>query len=369
MQRLASIQVLTPMTVIVPTYEEVENIPLLLSRLDALRQRYDLDLEVLVMDDDSADGTAAAVAAFGADWCRAIVRTQDRGLSAAVVDGLRAATKPVVVVMDADLSHPPEAIPSMVLALEAGHDFVIGSRYVAGGTTDDDWGVLRWLNSRIATWLSRPLTPARDPMAGFFALRRSALDAAGPLDPIGYKIGLELIVKCHVTNVAEIPIHFEDRRLGRSKLSWREQMRFVAHLRRLYAYRLGTWSELGRFVTVGTIGTAVNLLVLTLATAAGAAAAISFAIAILVSMLANFVVDRQLAARHAHGGPFVRELQRFLAFSAFGALVNFLVAVLVHGGWPGLPLQIAALLGIAAGAAVNLTANRYGAFRRRHVRP
>src|SRR5690349_15415001 len=107
--------------------------------------------------------------------------------------------------MDADLSHPPEALPGMLTKLREGADFVLGSRYVRGGTTSDDWGVLRWLNSRVATWLARPLTSVRDPMSGFFALRRSTFEAGREFNPIGYKIGLELIVKCGCERVVEVP--------------------------------------------------------------------------------------------------------------------------------------------------------------------
>lgn len=363
---LATIRVATPISVIVPTFNEAENIPVLLARLDELRRRYDLELEVLVMDDDSKDGTADAVAAFGADWCRAVVRTTDRGLSAAVLDGLRLARHPVLVVMDADLSHPPEAIPAMILALEAGHDFVIGSRYVAGGSTDDDWGVFRWLNSRVATWLSRPLTSAQDPMAGFFALRRADFQRGRRFDPIGYKIGLELIVKCQMGNVGEVPIHFTDRQLGESKLDLREQLRFVQHLGRLFAFKLGTWSELGRFVTVGVSGLLVDLALVTVLHAAGMPAAPAIGLAIAVSMLTNFVVNRGLLARR---GPWLEDLTQFVGRSAVGAVVNLATALLARATvFASLPIQLAALVGIAAGAVFNFVANRYGAFRVRHVR-
>src|SRR5262249_7023890 len=164
-----------------------------------------------------------------------IVRTHDRGLSPAVLDGLRAARYDVFVVMDADLSHPPEKIPEMVRALQNGADFVIGSRYVAGGTTDAEWGLFRWLNSKVATLLAWPLTSARDPMAGFFALTRPTFERGQTvLNPIGYKIGLELLVKCHCGAVREVPIHFADRKFGSSKLSFKEQLRYIQHLRRLY---------------------------------------------------------------------------------------------------------------------------------------
>jgi dolichol-phosphate mannosyltransferase len=230
---------LPSVSIITPTYREVLNIPGLLARVAALRESSGLDIELLFMDDSSNDGSVEAVAAAGLPWATIVVRTQDRGLSPAVVDGLRRARNDVVVVMDADLSHPPEKIPEMVRALLDGQQFVIGSRYVRGGSTDDDWGLVRWLNSRVATLLARPLTSAQDPMAGFFAFRRDDLARAEELSPIGYKIGLELIVKCGFDKVGEVPIHFTDRELGESKLTLKEQLLYLKHLRRLYAFKLG----------------------------------------------------------------------------------------------------------------------------------
>lgn len=225
-------------SIVVPTYREAENLPHLVARIGALRESSELDVELLVMDDNSGDGTEAYFEHDGPEWARLIVRTKDRGLSPAVLDGLRAASHPTMVVMDADLSHPPEAIPEMIARLGEGADFVIGSRYVPGGSTDGEWGLFRWLNSKVATWLARPLTRAKDPMAGFFALRRSTFERATTLNPIGYKIGLELMVKCRCRRVDEVPIHFADRQHGESKLSFREQVRYLQHLLRLYTHRL-----------------------------------------------------------------------------------------------------------------------------------
>src|SRR5206468_4514805 len=112
---------------------------------------------------------------------------------------------------------------------------------------DAQWGLFRWLNSKVATLLARPFTSAKDPMAGFFALRRSTLEAGTDLNPIGYKIGLELIVKCGCRRIAEVPIHFADRQVGQSKLSFKEQLRYLQHLRRLFIYRYPNWSYVFQF--------------------------------------------------------------------------------------------------------------------------
>jgi glycosyltransferase involved in cell wall biosynthesis len=231
-------------SVVVPTYREVENLPALIERLAQLQKEYKLGVELLIMDDDSQDGSKELIAKLALPWVRLVVRKTNRGLSAAVLDGLRMATGATIVVMDADLSHPPEKIPEMLAALDRGAEFVIGSRYVAGGATGEDWGVFRWLNSKVATWLARPFTRVADPMSGFFAFRRSALAQAGPLNPVGYKIGLELLVKCGFQRVVEVPIVFAQRQLGSSKLSFQEQLRYLQHLGRLLVYKFAASPKL-----------------------------------------------------------------------------------------------------------------------------
>lgn len=229
-------------TVVVPTYLERENLGVLLRRLAAVRDGLDGAMDVVFMDDPSGDGSGDVVAAFAREhggWARLVTRTGPRGLSAAVLDGFAEARGDVVVVMDADLSHPPEAIPAMLERLAAGAEMVVGSRYVEGGSTDDKWGVLRWVNSAAATLLARPLTRVRDPMSGFFAVRRGAVLSARGLNPIGYKVLLELIVKCGLTRVEEVPIRFGLRHAGESKLSFTEQVKYVRHLGRLYGFVMG----------------------------------------------------------------------------------------------------------------------------------
>ena len=227
-------------SVIVPTYREAENLPVLVRAVANALAGLAGGYEIIVVDDDSQDGTREACALLAQSQpLRLLVRTNERGLASAVVCGMREARGRWLVVMDADLSHPPEAIPSLVAPLATGKaDFVIGSRYAPGGSTEEGWGVYRWLNSRVATMLAWPLARMRDPMAGFFALPRGLFEAAATLDPIGYKIGLELLVKCRCQHVVEVPIHFRNRLHGQSKLGLGEQINYLRHLLRLYRFRL-----------------------------------------------------------------------------------------------------------------------------------
>lgn len=223
-------------SIIVPTYREEANIRALVERIVAAMQPMRCSFQILIMDDDSRDGTDRVVAELSAAYpVELVTRTGKRDLSLAVIDGLRLARGRVCVVMDADLSHPPESVPDLVRALDDPRvDFVLGSRFASGGKTVN-WGGLRRLNSWVATMLSRPLVGRiTDPMSGFFALRRATFENADPPDPIGYKIGLELMCRGHCRRVVEIPITFHDRQHGRSKLTLEQQRRYLLHLDRLY---------------------------------------------------------------------------------------------------------------------------------------
>lgn len=368
---LARVEVLTGLSIVIPTYREAENIPHMLERLDRLRRDYNLTLEVLFMDDNSRDGSVEAVAAAGHDWARIVVRTENRGLSQAVLDGFERARYPVLVCMDCDLSHPVEAIPQMVLALATGQQFVLGSRYVSGGSTDDDWGIFRYLNSYAATLLARPLTRVSDPMSGFFALRRADFDQADALSPVGYKIALELIVKCHFDNVAEVPIHFTDRVHGESKLSLREQLKYIKHVRRLYIHKFANAMYFLQFLVVGASGVVVNLAVLSLLLLMGLPDAACLAGGIAVSVVTNFLLNRRFTFSYARDRNFWKQFVGFVSVSSLGIVVNYAVALAVNKTTVAeLPygLHLAALAGIACGMIFNYIGNRYVIFRKTHIR-
>ena len=263
-------------SIIVPTYKEAENLPLLIPQIAAAmagaggvskgfgggrggRGAGGWIWEIIVVDDNSPDETREVLDELSARFMqlRYLIRTKDRGLSSAVLAGMELAQHEYVVVMDADLSHPPESIPELVQKLVADEaDVVIGSRYVPGGKTED-WSRLRWLNSQGATLLAKPLVgEVRDPMAGFFAVRRETLRHADTFNPIGYKIGLEVIVKTGVKahRVAEVPITFRNRVHGESKLTLKEQFKYLEHLSRLYDYRFPQGSPRAKFLIAAGVG-------------------------------------------------------------------------------------------------------------------
>ncbi len=353
-------------SVIVPAYREAENLPLLIPRVHAALQQAGMSAEIIVVDDNSPDDTPQVMAKLAEEHpVRLIVRTTERGLSSAVVRGMQEARGEILVCMDADLSHPPEKVPELVAALlEQQGDFVIGSRYVAGGRTDDQWGLFRRLNSQVATLLARPLTTVRDPMAGFFALRRETFQSAEPLDPIGYKIGLELMVKCRCQRVREIPIHFQDRLHGESKLSLQEQVNYLRHLGRLYRYRLGKWAQPLLFGAVGASGMVIDLTVLTLLIRW-----LEFewarAASILVAMTWNFFLNRHFTFAGAQTGPILKQYALFCLSCGLGAIVNWSVSSYLWNSWGEVVRHpaIAAVCGIAAGVTVNYLLSAVVVFR------
>ncbi len=364
------------MSIVVPTYKEALNVPGLVKRIEEAMAPTGRKFDLWLMDDPSGDGVERVVAEMKLDWVHLVTRHPPRGLGYAVVEGLRTAKGELLVVMDADLSHPPERIPAMVEAAErTDADFVIGSRYAKGGTIAGDWSLFRHLNSRIATLLARPFTRAADPMSGFLAMKRDLLGkAAAELDPIGYKIGLELIVKCRCRRIVEVPIHFSDRTLGNSKMGLAEQIRYVVHVRRLARWKFGEFARMVEFGVVGGTGVVVNLLALTLANDAllrigmesqKARLNTAVPIAVLLSMTTNFFLNRVFTfadKRRRHLG---REYLTFVAVCLVGGVVNWWVTTKLAMQWTAvtLGLQAAAVCGVLAGMLFNYIGSRAAIFR------
>lgn len=209
-------------SILVPALNEAPNVEPLLRAILEEGRASSLALEVIVIDDGSTDGTRERVRQWEKDHpVRLLAREKERGLAGAVLAGARLAVGEVVAVMDADLSHPPEKISELVRpVLDASYDMVIGSRYVPGGSTPG-WPLSRRIVSRGAAVLAWPLTRVRDPLSGFFAVRRDVFLEAGK-EASGFKVGLEVLVRGGSSlRVLEVPITFRDRAYGKSKLGSR----------------------------------------------------------------------------------------------------------------------------------------------------
>ncbi|CAN5665546.1 hypothetical protein BH20VER1_BH20VER1_04390 [soil metagenome] len=213
------------LSIVVPTLNEAENVEPLVQQIVAAVPGV---REIVIVDDGSTDGTPERVRALGETFpVRLVERAEPTlGLSGAVIAGARAAGGEIVVVMDADLSHPPAEIPQLIAPLLEGRaDMVIGSRYVRGGTTPG-WPLYRKAMSRVAAGAAYPLTGVHDSMCGFFAMRRERLLELAP-HATGFKIAFEAIVRggkglC----VLEVPIAFVDRKRGTSKMNFRVALLF-----------------------------------------------------------------------------------------------------------------------------------------------
>jgi dolichol-phosphate mannosyltransferase len=185
--------------------------------------------ELIVVDDGSPDGTADLAESYAdVHPVRVVRRPGKAGLASAVLAGFAQARGDVLVVMDADLSHPPEAVPRLVSAIVEGADLAVGSRYVKGGGTED-WPLKRRVVSRSACLMGNLLVPIRDCTSGFFAIRKAAIDGV-KLNPIGFKIGFEVMARARYKKVVEIPYVFRDRELGKSKFGRREIFQYLVQL-------------------------------------------------------------------------------------------------------------------------------------------
>jgi dolichol-phosphate mannosyltransferase len=239
-------------SIIIPTYKEKENIGCLVERIHNNLAKY--DYEIVIIDDNSSDGSEELVADLVRRYpVKIIVRKNKRGLSSAVVDGIASTDSENVIVMDADLQHPPEVLPDIVKALE-NHDFVMASRYIKGGSPGE-WKLSRKIVSKGATLLALPVAPkVKDPMSGFFGFKRSVVNIAS-LSPTGWKIGLEILVRSKFKAVTEVPYTFVPRAHGESKLSRRIMTEYVRQLIDLYSYKY----QILNFMVVGGIGYVINL--------------------------------------------------------------------------------------------------------------
>lgn len=215
--------------------------------LDRVRKALDplgLNYEVLVVDDESSDGTSEAVSAIADEdpLVRLLVRRGCTGLSGAILYGWQHSDAPILGVMDADLQHPPELLPELVRAMLSGYDLVIGSRYAAGGELNR-WNPARRLLSAAAVWMTAPVQRtglrACDPMSGFFFVRRECLDGI-PFQQEGFKLLLEILVRARIRSMKEIPFAFGQRYRGSSKANLTVAAEYINLLARLYGAKFAS---------------------------------------------------------------------------------------------------------------------------------
>jgi len=345
------------LSVIVPTFNERENISELMARLKVCLEGR--SWEVVFVDDDSPDGTANLVREYAAadSRVRCLQRIGRRGLSSACVEGLLASTASYLAVIDADMQHDERLLPQMLDTLkQSDTDIVVGSRYAPGGDIGD-WSEKRARMSRFAVQLSRVLTPAEltDPMSGFFMMRRSVLDGSvHKLSAIGFKILTDLFASFPgPLRFKELSYHFKARRAGESKL---DSLTAWDYLMLLLDKMVGGWIPVRflAFSIVGAAGLAVQLAVLTAVfQGLNRGFLAGQAIATLCAMTFNYIVNNLLTYRdmRLRGMRWLRGWATFVLACSLGGVANLGVASTVYAlgrGW-----VLAAIAGILVGAVWN----------------
>ena len=333
------------LSIVIPTYNESKNIVKILDSLGTALPR-EMDAEIIVVDDNSPDGTSTAVEEYAKKTKRTrhsiqIIRRENKnGLSSAIVAGIKRAKGEAVVVMDSDLSHPPQTIPKMIEELHNSDcDIVVASRYVKGGSVSG-WPFKRKLISKGATKIAQHGLgiKIKDPMSGFFAFKRQIINNI-KFDAIGYKILLEILVKARGAKVREIPYHFIDRTMGSSKLDVSVGLDYLKSVWKLYRYGQSVkenerrtsvhfLSKAGRFYTVGASGLLVNYLVSFLFGVVLSNLWYIYAtmIGIVFSMSSNFILNKiwTFEDRNFERKRTLLQYVLFLGFSGIGAVFQLL---------------------------------------------
>ncbi len=371
-------------SVIIPTYNESENIIQILKSIGEHLPK-DVEVEAIVIDDNSPDGTGKVVEDYIADTrneagyaVEVIHRKTKSGLSSAILDGIKHSSGETVVIMDSDFSHPPKIIPQLVEEIKSSkYDIVIASRFVPGGAING-WSTKRKLISKTAKGIAKAGLGVNesDPMSGFFAFRRKILEGI-KFDAIGYKMLLELLVKTKGSKVKEIPYTFTDRTRGSSKLDSSTMLDYVKSVWRLYRYghkakvsdtrtSIRFISKAGRFYTVGASGLLVNYLVSLLF----ADTIINFwyihatIIGIAVSMSSNFILNKiwTFEDRNFEAKRTVVQYGKFIGFSSLGALIQLgMVYVLVDNYQ--FVYSLALILAVITAASSNFIFNKKWTFK------
>jgi len=280
--------------------------------------------------------------------------------------GFEIAKGDILVVMDADLSHEPERIPKLVDRIISGDsEFVIGSRFVRGGAAPH-FDIYRKLNAWVAKMLARPLTKVSDPLSGFFSFPKKILKNNTELSPVGFKIGLEMLVKCAPGHVTEIPIEFQKRLHGESKLSLKEQIKYLLHLKRLYEYKFKTLFEFIKFSLIGFLGMCVDLSFIYIAKDIWLLPFyIARAVGFVFALTSNFLLNRRFTFANAREGSLAKQYISFFVICILGFFVNWLISVYLYYNLPFFYSHylIASFLGVLGGLTVNFTGSKFIVFK------
>jgi len=359
--------------IILPTYNEKENISLMIDALLKQFARISHHMSILVVDDNSPDGTADVVRAAGSKVPNVFLLTgEKRGLGAAYIRGMKHAIDvlhaDVVMEMDSDFSHKPEDVPRLIEAIDQGADFVIGSRYVPGGCIPQDWGLLRRMISKWGNVFARYVAgiySVRDCTAGFRAIRADIIKQID-LDALrvrGYAFQISLLHEAIVNGamVREIPVHFVDRERGITKMGISDISEFMLNAWWIRFERSKTFLK---FLVVGASGVVVNLVLFTILMNAGISKFLASPIAIEVSIITNFLLNNYwtFSKRAMNDKIHIRGL-KFNIISFAALVVSYTTFLLLSAFDPrGIP-QVHQAVGIVPATLVNYFLNSYWTFK------
>ncbi|MFH1311011.1 MAG: glycosyltransferase family 2 protein [Nanoarchaeota archaeon] len=281
------------LSLVIPTYNEKENIQKLIKKIQEEFKKNKIKGEIIVVDDNSPDGTGKILEDLKKTKNLKIIHRKGKlGLSSAVLEGWKIANGEILGAMDADLSHPSEKISEMLnLIKNEKTDFVVGSRYVKGGKIIG-WNFKRKLLSKTATLLARVYTQVKDPMTGFFMIKKECIKNV-ELNPKGFKILLELIIKANYKRLKEVPITFTNRIKGKSKVGTKEIVCYLQNLIGYLSYKKNVIKEFFKFAFIGGIGTLFNIVILYLLTEkVGIYYMFSAVISFIIAMTSNFILNK-----------------------------------------------------------------------------
>lgn len=321
------------LSIIIPTYNEQENIDRLIQEIKKIFFSSQIRGEIIVVDDNSTDDTQKIVKSNTSPNVRLVGRTIDRGLSQSVLEGIGQSNAEYIIVLDADFSHPVSLIPKLYKSLSKdNYDVAIGSRYNGGNIVG--WPLKRKIISMGATIPARLILPGiKDPMSGFFGLHKNILTGVS-LTPRGYKILLEILAKTSWKRCIEIPYTFEERVDGYSKLTNGTIREYLIHLYTIVMFGLKNKdSKIGKelfillkFLTVGAIGTFINIIFLYGFTEiVGLFYLYSSIIAIEASILNNFFLNEEWTFHRNGSMPVWKKILSFHCIATGGICINLIV--------------------------------------------
>jgi len=353
------------LSLIIPTYNEKDNIQKLLLELSEEFLKNNIENEIIVVDDNSPDGTGEKLKELQNKYkdLKIIHRSKKLGLSSAVLEGFVISSGDILGVMDADLSHPVAKINEMYQLMVGGADLVIGSRYVRGGKIEG-WNLYRKILSKGATLLARVFIDVKDPMSGFFMTKKSVLINT-EINSKGFKILLELLIKTNCKNIAEVPIVFVNRTAGKSKAGGREIVYFLKNLVGYLPFKRQIISEFFKFALVGLVGTLINIAILyTLTEYLNLYYIFSALCAFVVAVTTNFVFNKIWTFSEGIRERIMREYISFFLVSISALSINILF-LYIFTEFLEIYYIVSQILAIGVALIINFIGNKIWTFHKK----